>query len=239
MSHELRTPLNAILGYTDLLLGGIPVEIPEEAWQKVSRVGVSARHLLALIEEILTFSRLEAGEERVEVQPIDLPALLDEVQALSEPLALAKGLEFRCRFPEVLPHLESDARKIRQILVNLLGNAVKFTDEGEVSLEVGEVGSDVLFRVTDTGIGIEPANRERIFEPFWQVEGGNTRAAGGTGLGLGVARRLARLLGGDVTVESEPGRGSTFLVCLPARAPADVPPRAAPRPDRAGGERRT
>jgi signal transduction histidine kinase/PAS domain-containing protein len=237
MSHELRTPLNAILGYTDLLLSGIPVEIPDEARQKMTRIGVSARHLLALIEEILTFSRLEAGEERVEVGPIDLPVLLDEVQALSEPLALAKGLDFRCRYPEVPPHLESDERKIRQILVNLLGNAVKFTDEGEVSLAVEEVGSDVLFRVTDTGIGIEPDNLERIFEPFWQVEGGTTRAAGGTGLGLGVARRLARLLGGDVTVDSEPGRGSTFLVRLPSRAPADVRPDARPRPDRAGGGR--
>jgi signal transduction histidine kinase len=224
MSHELRTPLNAMIGYTDLLLQGIPEPIPAEAAQKVGRIGVSAHHLLELIEEILTFSRLEAGEERVVVQPLELPVLLDEVQALSEPLALAKGLEFRCRYPESLPPMESDARKIRQILVNLLGNAVKFTDEGEVALEVEEVGSDLLFRVRDTGQGIAPEHQERIFEPFWQVQGGPTRSAGGTGLGLGVARRLARLLGGDLTVESEPGKGSTFLVRLPARAPAAAPP---------------
>jgi PAS domain S-box-containing protein len=226
MSHELRTPLNAMIGYTDLLLEGIPAPIPPDSARMVSRIGVSAHHLLELIEEILTFSRLEAGEERVEAEEIELPVLLDEVQALSEPLALEKGLEFRCHYAESLHAFRSDARKIRQILVNLLGNAVKFTEAGEVALEVEEVGREVLFRVRDTGLGIEAVNLERIFEPFWQVQGGTTRSAGGTGLGLGVARRLARLLGGEVTVESEPGRGSTFLVRLPPLDPAAAPPPA-------------
>ncbi len=225
MSHELRTPLNAMIGYSDLLLAGVPTPIPADARQKVERIRISARHLLELIEEILTFSRLEAGEERVDAKRIDLGQLLTEVQALSEPLALAKGIGFSCRLPEEPRALESDARKIRQILVNLLGNAVKFTDAGEVELAVAEVGSEVVFRVSDTGSGIPPEHLERIFEPFWQVQGGNTRSTGGTGLGLSVTRRLARLLGGDVRAESEPGRGSTFTVRLPRRAPepAEVP----------------
>jgi PAS domain S-box-containing protein len=219
MSHELRTPLNAMIGYTDLLLAGIPVEVPAEARQKVERIGVSGRHLLDLIEEILTFSRLEAGEERLDVEAIDLRQLLDEVQALSEPLALAKGIHFTCRVPGEFRPLESDPRKIRQILINLLGNAIKFTEQGEVVLEAIEVGDQLVLRVSDTGPGIAKEHLDKIFEPFWQVQGGTTRRLGGTGLGLSVTRRLARLLGGEVTAESELGRGSTFRVELPLQPP--------------------
>ncbi|MBW3553375.1 MAG: PAS domain-containing protein [Gemmatimonadetes bacterium] len=219
MSHELRTPLNAMIGYADLLLAGIPAPIPEDAQQKVERIGISARHLLEVINEILTFSRLEAGEERVNAEPVDVNALVMEVQALSEPLAMVKGVAFVCHAPANVRTIESDPRKIRQILVNLTGNAIKFTDAGEVALHVAEVGSDLVFRVSDTGPGIAAEDLDRIFEPFWQVEGGTTRSTGGTGLGLSVTRRLARLLGGDVTVESEPGRGSTFTVRLPGRGP--------------------
>ncbi|HEX2191522.1 MAG TPA: ATP-binding protein [Longimicrobiaceae bacterium] len=220
MSHELRTPLNAMIGYTDLLLAGVPEAIPEGAHAKVGRIGVSARHLLELIEEILTFSRLEAGEERVEAGPLDPAELVGEVQALMEPLALGKGIRFECQAPPDPPPVESDSRKIRQILINLVGNAVKFTERGEVRLALEAVGDEVVFRVEDTGPGIPPEHLERIFDPFWQVEGGSTRTAGGTGLGLSVTRRLARLLGGDVAVASRPGRGTTFSVRLPARAPA-------------------
>jgi PAS domain S-box-containing protein len=220
MSHELRTPLNAMIGYADLLLAGVPEPIPEGARAKVGRIGVSARHLLELIEEILTFSRLEAGEERVEPGVVDPAALLDEVQALMEPLALGKGIRFECQAPPSGGTLESDARKIRQILINLVGNAVKFTEAGEVRLALERVGDDAVFRVSDTGPGIAPEHLDRIWEPFWQVEGGPTRTAGGTGLGLSVTRRLVRLLGGEVAVRSEPGRGTVFTVRLPARAPA-------------------
>ncbi|HEU0078383.1 MAG TPA: ATP-binding protein, partial [Longimicrobiaceae bacterium] len=222
MSHELRTPLNAMMGYADLLLAGIPEPIPAAAGQKVERIGISARHLLGLIEEILTFSRLEAGEERVEAAPVELGALLEEVMALTEPLAAARGLHFAVHAPALPGALESDARKIRQVLINVLGNAIKFTDTGEVSLSVEEVGGEVLFRVADTGVGIAPEHLESVFEPFWQANGGSTRTAGGTGLGLSVTRRLARLMGGDVTASSEPGRGSTFVVRLPLRAPASL-----------------
>lgn len=215
VSHELRTPLNAMLGYTDLLLMGIPEPIPAGAQQKVERIGVSARHLLELIEEILSFSRLEAGEEHVEIESVQPDALIDEVQALMEPLALTKGIAFDCSAPPEPPQIQTDARKIRQILINLVGNAIKFTDEGTVRLTLVEIGDEAIFRVEDTGAGIAPEHLERIFDPFWQIQGGATRTTGGTGLGLSVARRMARLLRGDLNVESEPGKGSVFTLTIP------------------------
>ncbi len=226
MSHELRTPLNAMIGYTDLLLAEVFGPIPEIAHGKVERIGVSARHLLELIEEILTFSRLEAGEERVEVDAVAPDALVGEVQALMEPLALRKAIRLECHVPAESRQMESDSRKIRQILINLVGNAIKFTDQGGVRLSLEEVGDEAVFRVADTGPGIAPEHLERIFDPFWQVQGGATRTVGGTGLGLSVTRRLARLLGGDVSVDSQVGKGTTFEVRLPMQAP--VPAAAAP-----------
>ncbi len=223
MSHELRTPLNAMIGYSDLLLAGVPEAIPVGAEQKVERIRVSARHLLELIEEILTFSRLEAGEERIDLEIFDPSTLLQEVQALTEPLALAKGVEFSVSVPDEPRPMESDARKVRQILINLVGNATKFTDAGRINLALEEVGDMALFRVADTGSGISPEHLERIFEPFFQIDGRMTRRAQGTGLGLSVTRKLARLLGGDVTAESEPGVGSTFTVRLPLHAPPTPP----------------
>jgi signal transduction histidine kinase len=219
MSHELRTPLNAMIGYTDLLLAGIPEPLPDAQVQKVERIGISAVHLLGLIDEILSFSRLEAGEERVEVEVVAPDALTREVQALMEPLALAKAIHLDVHTPPESQPMQSDPRKIRQILINLVGNAIKFTDAGEVCLALEEGGDDAIFRVSDTGPGIAAEDVDRIFEPFWQVEAGATRKAGGTGLGLSVTRRLARLLGGEVTVESTPGEGSTFTVRLPRTVP--------------------
>lgn len=225
MSHELRTPLNAILGYTGLLLAGIPDPLEPEPARKIGRIGLSARHLLELIEEILTFSRLEAGEERVEPDAFDARELADEVHALLEPLALEKELTLGCHVGDSPIEMFSDARKIRQILINLTSNAIKFTAEGSVEISVIADGDDVLFRVTDTGAGIPAEHHQQIFEPFWQVENHATRTAGGTGLGLSVTRRLARLLGGDATLDSEVGYGSTFTVRLPRNA--DGPPEAA------------
>ena len=215
MSHELRTPLNAMIGYVDLLLLGIPEPLGEGARAQVERIRLASRHLLSIIEEILTFSRVEAGRETVEAEEVDLAALVGEVSAIIEPLAAARGIAFRA--PERLdpPTLATDPRKLRQILVNLLGNAVKFTREGTVSFEVEREGGQVLLHVRDTGIGVEPRLHEAIFEPFLQVDDAKTRSAPGTGLGLAVSRRLARLLGGDITVASAPGEGSTFTVRLP------------------------
>jgi signal transduction histidine kinase len=222
MSHELRTPLNAMIGYSDLLLSGVPDTIPETAAHKVSRIRASAEHLLELIEEILTFSRLEAGEEHVSIEIVDAVGLLSEVQMLMEPLALKKGLQLVRSVPQETLRMDTDARKLRQILLNLVGNAIKFTEEGAIRLTVEQTGEELHLQVIDTGSGIEQQHLDQVFEPFWQVEGGSTRSAGGTGLGLSVTRRLARLLGGDITVQSEIGKGSAFLVRLPLQAPHTV-----------------
>jgi signal transduction histidine kinase len=223
MSHELRTPLNAMIGYSDLLLAGVPEGITPRVAEKVERIGISARHLLQLIEEILTFSRLEAGEERVDVGIVPVRTLLSEVQALIEPLAIAKKLDFTCDTPRTEIVLHTDMRKMRQILVNLLGNAVKFTDRGGVSVSVRDDVDRVHFDVVDTGIGIAPRHLEDIFEPFWQVESGIGRSKEGTGLGLSVTRRLIDLLGGQVTVDSTPGKGSHFIVTIPKTPRQAVP----------------
>lgn len=217
MSHELRTPLNAILGYTDLMRMGVPEPLPASARAHVERITASARHLLELIDEVLSFSRIEAGREELRLQRVDSRESLRDVAAIAEPLAGEKGLRFRLQLPEGDADLVTDPAKLRQILLNLLSNAVKFTDQGEVTLAADADDDSVSFTVSDTGIGIAPEHQDRIFEAFWQVEQGATRRAEGTGLGLTVARRLARLLGGDITVESDPGRGSTFTVRLPRR----------------------
>lgn len=214
MSHELRTPLNAIMGYADLMLLGVDDD-PANAKQRLERIGFSARHLLELIDEILTFSRLEAGEEKIEIDSVDATEMLGEIEALMEPIAQQKGVEFSCEAPEVALIVASDARKIRQVLINLVTNAIKFTEEGSVELSVAQQGDQIIYRVSDTGPGIAAEHHEKIFEAFWQAESSATRGAGGTGLGLSVSRRLARLLGGDLTVESELERGSTFVFCLP------------------------
>ncbi len=214
MSHELRTPLNAIMGYADLMLLGVDDD-PANAKQRLERIGFSARHLLELIDEILTFSRLEAGEEKIEIDSVDATEILGEIEALMEPIAQQKGVEFSCEAPEVALIVASDARKIRQVLINLVTNAIKFTEEGSVELSVAQQGDQIIYRVSDTGPGIAAEHHEKIFEAFWQAESSATRGAGGTGLGLSVSRRLARLLGGDLTVESELERGSTFVFCLP------------------------
>ncbi|HEX8431111.1 MAG TPA: ATP-binding protein, partial [Longimicrobium sp.] len=218
MSHELRTPLNATIGYAELLLAGIPEPIPDASKEQVRRIALSGRHLLELIEEILTFSRLEAGEERFDAEVVDLATLMDEAAALTEPLALTKGIGFATHFPAAPGTIVTDHRKVRQILLNLLGNAVKFTDAGQVALTLEVIGDEAFFRVADSGPGIAAEHLERIFDPFWQVDVGRTRKAGGTGLGLSVTRRLARLIGGEVEVVSHPGQGSTFTLRLPRTA---------------------
>jgi PAS domain S-box-containing protein len=215
MSHELRTPLNAILGYTDLFLTGIPEPLPASMVPQVERVQGAGRHLRDLIEEILSFARLEGGREEVQAEPADLAELAREAAALAEPLALERGLGFRLELPPAPVPARTDARKVRQILVNLLANAVKFTDRGGVVLGLEDGGAQAVLRVRDTGIGIAPADQARVFEPFWQADQRLAREHGGSGLGLAVARQLARLLGGDITFRSEPGAGSTFEVRLP------------------------
>jgi PAS domain S-box-containing protein len=219
MSHELRTPLNAIIGYQNLLADGVTGPVSDMQRRQLDRIGSSAHHLLMLIDEVLTLSRVEAGKESLHVEPVDIDRVLDEANSIIEPLAKQKSLEFRVISPATAIVMQSDAGKLRQALLNLLSNAVKFTGRGSVTLRAFDVGDAVVFEVRDTGIGIAAEHLERIFEPFWQVEASTTRTAPGTGLGLAVTRRLAHMLGGEVSVQSAVGEGSTFTLRLPRNAP--------------------
>lgn len=215
MSHELRTPLNAIIGYTSLIADEIVGPVSPAQQTQLGRVKAGARHLLSLIEQILSLSRLEAGKEEVIAERADLIAIARETAALIEPAAMTKRLRFEVKVPPPPVEITTDPTKVRQIMLNLLGNAVKFTESGFVELSI-EVNPEVVeIRVTDSGEGIAAEHAERIFEPFWQVGQSRFARAAGTGLGLSVSRQLARLMGGDITVRSELGRGSTFLVRLP------------------------
>ena len=181
----------------------------------VERLRLSARHLLQLIEEMLSFARLEAGKEEVDLQPVALADVLREVAAIVEPLAEGKSIDFRTEVHDAPETLRTDPRKLRQVLLNLLGNAVKFTSEGYVELRAARVEGRLMFRVTDTGIGIPEAHLVRLFEAFWQGDGTLHRTAEGTGLGLAIAERYVRMLGGEIQVRSVVGEGSTFTVLLP------------------------
>jgi signal transduction histidine kinase/CHASE3 domain sensor protein len=215
MSHELRTPLNAIIGYQSLLQEGIAGSVNDAQRAQLSRVRASADHLLGLIDEVLTFSRVEAGKEVVRREDTRVKPLVEEAIGMVKPLAEAKDLPVHG--DGVDAELFTDPGKVRQILINLLSNAIKFTDKGEVVVRSHVNKDRVAISIIDSGIGVAPENQERIFDPFWQVEQRSTRKVGGTGLGLSVSRSLARLLGGDVTVESELDKGSTFTLNLPLR----------------------
>jgi signal transduction histidine kinase len=218
VSHELRTPLNAIIGYIDLMQMEISGPVSETQHRQLERVRASSRHLLEMVDDILTFSRLEAGREDVRIEAVEYGQLTHDAAALVQPLADQKGLDVRVRTPAQPCSGETDGRKVRQILLNLLSNAVKFTEQGSVSVESETHGDDIVFHVRDTGIGIPTAHLEEIWDAFSQVEESHTRRIGGTGLGLSVVRRLSRLLGGEASVTSTPGEGSTFTVRLPRRA---------------------
>ena len=222
MSHELRTPMNAILGYADLLDAEVGGPLTDTQREQLARIAASARHLLQLIDEILTFSRIEAGREQVSVERFDLAELVRDTAAIVEPLASGKDLLFPVDTSASPLWVVSDPGKVRQILLNLLSNAVKFTDAGEVRLALRAEGGEAVLRVADTGIGIAPEQQGRIFEAFWQVEQSSIRRAGGTGLGLSVTRHLVDMLGGTVEVVSKPGEGSTFTVRIPLE-PAPPP----------------
>jgi signal transduction histidine kinase/FixJ family two-component response regulator len=216
MSHELRTPLNAIIGYVELLRLGVPDTLAPRTLEKVDRIGSSARHLLQLIEEVLSFTQLQAGGIMVDVARTPLQEIVDEIRAVIDPLAAHKGLEFDVHVDDGLHSVDTDARKLRQVLLNLLGNAMKFTERGHVRLDIRRVDAGIEFRVQDTGIGMAAQQLERIFEPFWQADQTRTRTWGGTGLGLAISQRLVALIGGELSATSEVGVGSCFTLRLPA-----------------------
>ena len=219
MSHELRTPLTAVVGYTELLADEVVGPVNETQRDHLARVRASSEHLLMLIEDILSFARIEAGREQVRIEEFGLAALLEQAAVIVRPLAEKKGLAFALQGHDSRAIMRSDPQKVRQIIINLLANAVKFTTQGSVRLAARTSEQRVAFEVSDTGPGIAGEHLERVFDAFWQVDQRITRKTGGTGLGLSVARQLARLLGGDVSVRSAMGSGSTFTVDLPLAAP--------------------
>ena len=215
MSHELRTPLNAILGYTELISDEIYGPVPESIREVLGRVEHNGRHLLDLINAVLDISKIEAGRLTLNLTDFSLRDLIHEAVAAVEPLAVEKGLAVTVEAPTDLPSARADTPRIRQVLLNLLGNAIKFTETGKITLQARVHDDDFDVRVTDTGPGIAPADRQRIFDEFQQIDNSSTREKGGTGLGLAISRRIMHLHGGEMGVESVLGEGSVFWLRLP------------------------
>jgi signal transduction histidine kinase len=215
MSHELRTPLNAIIGYASLLADGITGPLTDQQVGHIVRVKASASHLLALIEQLLSLSRIEARREDVRLERVDVRAIVVESTELIEPLIAAKGLALEVDLPSEPCPFETDVTKVRQILLNLLTNAAKFTERGTVRCDARAESETMVIEVRDTGRGIAPEALERVFEPFWQGDSAGGDRPKGVGLGLSVSRQLAHLLGGEITVASALGQGSTFTLRLP------------------------
>jgi CheY-like chemotaxis protein/signal transduction histidine kinase len=231
MSHELRTPLNSTLILSKLLADNAQGNLTDEQVRFAQTIGGAGNDLLALINDILDLSKIEAGKVELQIEDIDLRFLADQMQATFEPIARQKGLGFSVSFDPAAPaSMRGDRQRVGQILKNLLSNAIKFTERGDVSMQVrGLAGDRLAIAVRDTGIGLPAHQHDVIFEAFRQADGSTHRRYGGTGLGLSISRDLARMLGGDITLSSEPGVGSVFTVLLPLQAGAAVP-RAAPAP---------
>jgi len=215
MSHELRTPLNAILGYTELILDGIYGPPAAKMREVLERVESNGRHLLGLINEVLDLSKIEAGELELSVTEFAVPEVVQSVVTATESLAAEKHLALNVSLPPDLPRATGDERRILQVLLNLVGNAIKFTDAGSVEIEVAARNGALDFMVADTGPGIAPADQEKVFQEFQQVDITTTKEKGGTGLGLAIAKRIIDLHGGRIWVESDLGQGSTFGFSLP------------------------
>jgi signal transduction histidine kinase len=218
MSHELRTPLNGMLGFTELLLDGLYGGLPEKALEVLGRVLNDGKHLLGLINDVLDISKIDAGQLTLSLSDYSMPALVENVVASTASLARAKSLEVKTDVPSGLPIAYGDERRITQVLLNVVGNAIKFTDSGSVVIRAKVVDNHFTIAVKDTGPGIPVADQGRIFDEFQQVDNSSTRQKGGTGLGLSISRRLIRAHGGHIDVHSAPGHGSTFNIVLPVRA---------------------
>ena len=215
MSHELRTPLNAIIGYSQMLHEEATDDGQDAYLADLVKIENAGKHLLNLINDILDLSRIEAGRMTVYIETVDVKGLLTEVSGIIEPLTAKNANKFEIHCPPDIGAIESDLTKLKQSLLNLLSNASKFTKDGRVDLTVSREGRMISFRVSDTGIGMTPEQLGKLFQAFAQADSSTTRKFGGTGLGLAITRHFARLLGGDVTVTSEPGKGSAFTLTLP------------------------
>jgi signal transduction histidine kinase len=219
MSHELRTPLAAMLGYGELLQDGAFGELPEKSIRIVERVQVNGKHLLGLINSVLDISKIEAGQFRLNLSDYSLPTIIETVRVATESLAGAKSLALTTEVATDLPHGFGDEQRLSQVLLNLVGNAIKFTDRGEVCIAARAVDNQFLISVRDTGPGIPLEEQQRIFEEFHQVDGSSTRAKGGTGLGLAIVKQIAEMHGGSIWVESTLGQGAVFHLKLPVQMP--------------------
>jgi signal transduction histidine kinase len=229
MSHELRTPLSAIIGFSDLLLEGTSGPLNLEQEDDVRQIASAGRLLLEVISDILDLSRIEAGRMRLEVRPVRIASLLTEVASALRPLAMARALELRVQIECGDPPVLADPLRVRQVVTNLVSNALKFTQRGGVTIHLRARGDGVEVSVVDTGIGIPPEVLDAVFEEFTQVDGGSRRGFAGSGLGLSIARRLVELHGGLIGVESEVAVGSRFWFRL-AAAPGIAEPAAVPPP---------
>jgi signal transduction histidine kinase len=218
MSHELRTPLNAVLGYAELLVDGLYGEMPPKAREVLERVQANGRHLLELINDVLDISKIEAGQLTLSMSDYSMRSIVESVVASTESLAKAKGLALTTEIADDLPIGHGDERRLTQVFLNIVGNAIKFTERGSVDIRARAVNGAFDIAVRDTGPGIAADDQSRIFDEFQQVDASNTRQKGGTGLGLAIARRFTEMHGGTIHLSSELGVGSEFRVILPVRA---------------------
>jgi signal transduction histidine kinase len=220
MSHEFRTPLNAILGYTHMLLNNVSGQVTDPQRKSLSRIDSNARHLLALINDILDITRIEAGRMPLNVATFRVADLVHEVMSELEPIIRRSNLQVSPKVRGTVPSLKTDRQKVKQIVLNLLSNALKFTPAGSVTIlaTYDAKRREVCIAVRDTGVGIGRSDQAKVFEDFRQLDSSPARGYGGTGLGLSICRRLSQMLGGTIELESELGKGSTFTLCLPAKA---------------------
>ena len=217
MSHELRTPLNSIIGYSEIMLMGINGPLNKENTEDVQAILNSGRHLLNLINDILDLAKIEAGRMALDIDDVSIHALLDDIKVSHSPILHQKPLRLVFEIQDDIPTIEADSLRLKQILTNLLTNAIKFTDQGSIYLRVRYENGWLFLAVQDEGIGISEEHLSTIFEQFRQVDGSSTRRAEGTGLGLTITNHLVQLHGGMIEVESQLGVGSTFTVRLPVR----------------------
>jgi len=233
MSHELRTPLNAIIGYTEMLMETAEERGADDELGDLRRVHAAGHRLLALINDVLDLSKIEAGAMEVSAERVNVDAMVADAVATVKPAAAANGTAICVETEAALGLADTDGLKLSQCLLNLLSNAAKFTKDGQIKLRARREDDQLLFEVVDTGVGISPEAQKRLFQPFVQADASTTRAFGGTGLGLAITRRLARLLGGDVTVKSALGQGSAFTLRVPVKLPAEQSPANAEQRDAA------